>query len=92
MILNRDTLSRGVNLENDDAFSFFVEPSFSGNDVVLDQARHDDEDDEDENMNYHFLDIMRTSLMTCLRLLVEFRWYLYRVVIPSEEACTVLPE
>ena len=26
---------------------------------VLDKARHDDEDDEDENMNYHFLDIMR---------------------------------
>ena len=81
-----------VNLENEDAFSFFVEPSFSGNDVVLDKARHDDEDDEDENVNYHFLDIMRTSLMTCLRLLVEFRWYLCRVEIPSEETCTVLPE
>ena len=44
-----------------DAFSFFVEPSFSGNDVW-----HDDEDDVDESMNNHFLDIMRTSLMTCL--------------------------
>ena len=49
---------------------FLVESSFSGNDVVLDKARHDDEDDVDENMNNHFLDIMRTSLMTCLRLLV----------------------
>ena len=81
-----------VNLENDDAFSFFVEPSFSGNDVVSDKVRHDDEDDEDENMNHHFLDIMRTSLMTCLRLLVGFRWYLCRAEIPSEETCTVLPE
>ena len=81
-----------VNLENYDAFSFFVEPSFSGNDVVLDKAKHDDEDDEDENMNYHFLDIMRTSLMTCLRLLVEFLWFLCRAEIPSEEVCTVLPE
>ena len=71
MILNRDTTVTRVNLENNDAFSFIVEPS-----VVLDRARHEDEDDEDENMNYHFLDIMRTSLMTCLRLLVDFRWYL----------------
>ena len=68
---------------------FFVEPSFSGNDVVLDKARRGD---EDENMSHHFLDIMTTSLMTCLRLLVEFRWYLCRAGIPSEEACTVLPE
>ena len=54
-----------VNLENDDAFSFFVEPSFSGNDVVLDKARNDDEDDVGENMNHHFLDVTRTSFMTC---------------------------
>ena len=81
-----------VNLENDDAFSFFVEPSFSGNDVVLDKARHDDEDDADENMNNHFLDIMGTSLMICLRLLVWYRWYLCRAEIPSEEERTVLPE
>ena len=39
MILNRDTLSRGVNLENDDAFSFFVEPSVSGNDVFFGQGK-----------------------------------------------------
>ena len=81
-----------VNLENNDAFSFFVESSFSGNDVVLDRARHDDEDGVDEKMNNHSLDIMRTSLMICLRLLVWFRWYLCRAEIPSEEACTVLPE
>ena len=72
--------------------SFFVEPSFSGKVVVLDKARDDDEDDEDENMNHHFLDIMRTSLMTCLRPLVEFLWYLCRAEISSEEVCTVLPE
>ena len=71
---------------------FLLNPSFSGNDVVLDKARHDDEDDEDENMNHHFQDIMRTSLMTCLRLLVGFQWYLCRAEIPSEEARTVLPE
>ena len=82
----------GVNLENDDAFSFFVEPSVLGNDVFLDKARHGDEDDEDENMNHHFLDIMRTSLMTCLRLLVEFRWFVCRAEIPSEEARTILLE
>ena len=76
-----------VNLENDDAFSFFVEPSFLGNDVFLDKARHDDEDDD-----HHFQDIMRTSLMTCLCLLVEFRWYLCRAEIPSEEARTAPPE
>ena len=81
-----------VNLENDDAFSFFVEPSVSGNDVVLDKARHDDEDDEDEYTNHISFFSMRTSLMTCLRLLVEFRWYLCRTEIPSEEARTVLPE
>ena len=41
-----------VNLGNDDAFSFFVEPSFSDNDVFFGQeARHDDEDDD-----HHFLD------------------------------------
>ena len=28
-----------VNLENDDAFSFFVESSFSGNDVILGQGK-----------------------------------------------------
>ena len=60
--------------------------------MVLDKARHDDEDDVDENMNNHFLDIMRTSLMTCLRLLVGFRWYVCRAEIPSEEARTVLPD
>ena len=32
-----------VNLENDDAFSFFVEHSFSGDDGVLYKARHDDQ-------------------------------------------------
>ena len=81
-----------VKLENDDAFSLFVESSFSGNGVVLDKARHDDEDDVDENVNNHFLDILGTSLMTCLRLLVGFRWYLCRAEIPSEEARTVFPE
>ena len=48
--------------------------------MVLDKARHDDEDHVDENMNNHFLDVMRTSLMTCLMtclcLLMGFRWYL----------------
>ena len=56
------TVTRG-NLENDDAFSFFVESSFSGNGVVLNRARHDDIDDAYENMNNRFLDILRTSLM-----------------------------
>ena len=60
--------------------------------MVLDKARHDDEDDEDENMNHHFLDIMRTSLMTCLRLLVGFRWYLCESKYRGKEARTVLPE
>ena len=82
-----------VNLENDDAFSLFVESSFSGNDVVLDKARHDDEDDVDENMKNHFLDIMRTSLMTCAcAYLWGFGGILCRAEIPSEEARTVLPE
>ena len=84
MIFKQGHTVTRVNLENNDAFSFFVEPSFSGNDVFLDKARHDDEDDD-----HHFLDIMRTSLMTCLRLLVEFRWYLCRAEIPSEEARTI---
>ena len=43
-------------------------------------------------MNHHFLDITRTSFMTCLRLLVGFQWYLCRAEIPSDEACTILPE
>ena len=72
------TVTRG-NLENDDAFSFFVESSFSGNGVVLNRARHDDIDDAYENMNNRFLDILRTSLMTCLLLLVCFRWGLCRL-------------
>ena len=76
-----------VNLENDDAFSFFVEPSFSGNDVFLDKVRHTDEDDD-----HDFLDILRTSLMTFLRLLVESQQYLCRAVIPSEEVRTILLE
>ena len=45
-----------------------------------------------EDDDHHFLDIMRTSLMTFLRLFVEFRWYLYRAEIPSEEARTILLE
>ena len=71
---------------------FLLNPPFSGNDVFLDKATHDNEDDEDENMNHHFLGIMRTSLMTYLRLFVEFRWYLCRAEIPSEETRTILLE
>ena len=66
---------------------FFVEPSFSGNDVFLDKVRHTGEDDD-----HNFLDILRTSLMTFLRLLVEFQWYLCRAEIPSEEVRTILLE
>ena len=41
-----------------------------------------------ESMNNHSLDVMRTSLMTCLRLLVGFRWYLCQAEIPSEDTRT----
>ena len=70
-----------VNLENDDAFSFFVEPSF------LDKVRHTDEDND-----HDFLDILRIPQMTFLRLLVESQRYLWRAVIPSEKVRTILLE